>query len=102
MNCCFRGIKILVIIFVISINCNCKGQQKTEQYPGPKKVTDKTIFPMRFSDDEWKDKLTVGQYNILRNKGTEAPFSGKYDHFFEKGLGVGYDYRRFFTRINAV
>ncbi len=35
---------------------------------------------------EWKKKLTPEQYHILREKGTEPPFSGKFDDFFETGI----------------
>lgn len=37
------------------------------------------------SDKEWKDKLTPEQYSILREKNTEAPFTGEYDSVFDPG-----------------
>lgn len=39
----------------------------------------------QFSDEELKKRLTPEQYDILRNKGTEAPFSGKLLHNDAKG-----------------
>lgn len=40
---------------------------------------------MQLSDEEWKKRLTPEQYRILRQKGTEAPFTGKF--LDEKGSG---------------
>ena len=37
------------------------------------------------TDAEWKKKLTAEQYRVLREKGTEAPFSGEYDHAVDAG-----------------
>lgn len=35
---------------------------------------------------DWKAILTEEAYEILRNKGTEPPFSGEYDDFYEEGI----------------
>ena len=38
------------------------------------------------TDDEWREQLTPEQYEILRRKGTEPPFSGKYAHSKDDGM----------------
>ena len=37
------------------------------------------------TEAEWQAELSPEQYRVLRQKGTEAPFSGEYDHSFEPG-----------------
>ena len=38
------------------------------------------------SEQEWRQELTPEQYAVLRGKGTEAPFTGKYVHTKEDGV----------------
>ena len=77
---------ILIVSALLNTGCSMgqTGNAKN-MYPDPAIATNKTVYPMRFTDAEWKERLTAEQYNILRQEGTERAGTGKYDHFYEKG-----------------
>ena len=43
---------------------------------------------MKRTDSEWKRVLSQEEYRILRNKGTERAFTGKFDGHFEEGMYI--------------
>lgn len=42
----------------------------------------------KLTDAEWRARLTATQFHILREAGTDRPFSPAYQHFQQEGAGT--------------
>lgn len=49
-------------------------------------MIDKDSLPK--SDSAWREVLSDDEYRVLREKGTERPYTGKYDQFWDSGTYV--------------
>jgi peptide-methionine (R)-S-oxide reductase len=43
---------------------------------------------LQLTDEEWRARLTSKQYTVLREKGTDRPFTGEYTHPGTEGMFV--------------
>lgn len=43
-------------------------------------------FEISKTEEEWKQQLTPDQYFVIREKGTERPFTGKFENHWEPGV----------------
>lgn len=75
----------LALVFAsLLFACTGNGQSKS---PSSKATTEPdTVKKVALTDEQWKAKLTPEQYYVLREKGTDRPFTGKYYLHNEKGV----------------
>lgn len=63
--------------------------------------------PMKIvkTEEEWKQQLTPAEYNVLRQKGTERPYTGEYERHWDSGIyvckGCGEELFRSDTKFDA-
>ena len=72
-----KVMKNLIMLLTLLSLTACQSQKK--EIPKLKIVK---------TEEEWKKELTTEQYEVLRKKGTERAFTGKYWDHFENGTYV--------------
>ena len=74
----------LALIFTVAVLSACSGNGQTKT-PEKKQVMESKP-EINKSEEEWKKILTPEQYFVLREKGTDRPFTGKFYLNKEKGM----------------
>ena len=77
--------KSIIFIFSILLISGCSPNNLIEKQM---EKSNKHTFNVQKSEEEWKNDLTPEQYYVMREAGTERPFSGKFNMHFEKGVYV--------------
>jgi len=83
-------------LLLLSFALTSCGQQKTDaisnnHHPVKRNTMSNEThdsIPVTKTEEEWKNLLSPEQYRVLREKGTEAPYTGKYYLNKDKGVYV--------------
>jgi methionine-R-sulfoxide reductase len=73
-----------IIVLLFSTLVACTGNSQTS--PPAKNTVSDTSHVINRTEEQWKAILTDEQYHVLREKGTDRPFTGKYYTHNEKGV----------------
>lgn len=86
-------IALLILFLGIALLLSSKQQGQPTLQPTPQIISGKFDESKFKTDEEWKRILTSEQYYILRENGTEIPFTGELNHEKRKGTyySVGCD-----------
>ena len=72
-----------ILVFTVFLSLfSCAQNPSSGQAKKIKNISVASVFK---TDAQWEQELTPEQYYVLREKGTERPYTGEYDKHFEKG-----------------
>jgi peptide-methionine (R)-S-oxide reductase len=79
---------LLAFSFLLAFTA-CEAQEKNKSNPKTASVnTTETPNFVNLSDEEWAKRLKPEEYRVLRQHGTERPYTGEYDQHWEAGTYV--------------
>ncbi len=82
-----QRITIAILALLVSASCSFTQNPKDMQSKHTSaRHNDTGNYPLSRSEQEWKDQLEPMQYQVLRQAGTERPFTGKYYQNNEAGI----------------
>ena len=69
---------LTLMMLIIFFSCNSSAQKKDSEK--------KEVFPVTKTKAEWKSQLTEIQYYVLRQAGTERPYTSPLNKNYERGV----------------
>ncbi len=89
----FRISIFIVLLTGFAFEACLQSSQDQHQHTTPAETADvfvdasgDSIFVIHKSEKEWMEQLDPQAYNVLREKGTERPFTGEYNKFKKEGV----------------
>jgi methionine-R-sulfoxide reductase len=79
-------LNILILVLFCAITTSCQSQTGKKSIQKNNMNNDKV--EIQKTEEEWKKLLTPEQFYVIREKGTERPFTGKFYLHKEKGVYV--------------
>jgi methionine-R-sulfoxide reductase len=79
---------LILGLCIVSLTGCAQNKTPTPAKPQKTVVMDNDTNKVQKTEEEWKSLLTGEQYYVLREKGTERPFTGKFYMHKDKGVYV--------------
>jgi len=76
-----KRITLVLVAFLALTSCQSQEKKKIA-------ASNLAVLQVVKTDQQWRNELTEQEYDVLRNKGTERPFTGEYVNNFQKGTYV--------------